>query len=292
MALWNTEDNFASVPAYLQPKVTFDGTSDVAANGTFTIPAHPYENGDKVKYTSTSAAGGFTSGTDYFVVARTADTLQLEATVGGGAIARGTANGAATDSLQQVAGVAAKGEGEAYFIDVQESGAVRDQGLGTAGWNTYYTYNTSDGTTRHKAECLVAAGQTATAAGDNDSIGAVSISTFVTQPVASDGLSVAIAQGESQTFTVLAENTSSEDAVFTYYWNTDTDSGPGTSWNVVTEANTPGFELSDAGRSLTINVPNDTSFDGKQFRVDVVTSFPGGSSSNTITSHSFVLSVS
>ena len=292
MALWNTEDDFASVPSYLQPKVTFDGTSDVAANGTFTVPDHPYENGDKVKYTSTSAAGGFTNGTDYFVVARTADTLQLEASVGGGAIARGTANGAATDALQQVAGVAAKGEGEAYFIDVEESGAVRDQGLGTAGWNTYYTYTDASGATRHKAENIVAAGQTSSAAGDSDSIGDVGISTIVTQPVASDGLSVVIAQGASQTFTILAENTTSEDAMITYYWNTDTNPGAGTSWNVVTEANTPGSSISQDGTALTINVPNNTDFNGKQFRVDVVTNFPGGDTSNTVTSHSFVLSVS
>lgn len=290
--LWGETDSFADVPKFLQPKVTFDGTSDVAANGTFTIPAHPYENGDKVKYTSTSAAGGFTSGTDYFVVARTADTLQLEASVGGGAIARGTANGAATDSLQQVAGVAAKGEGEAFLIDVMEAGGVRDQGLGNAGWNTYYTYTAANGDTRHKAETIVAMGKLPSVAGDSDSIGTVSAGTIV-QPtqVGSDGATITMAQGSSQTFTVDAANDNA-DAVFTFEWNTDIDPSGNTSYAPVTEANTPGSVISHDGKSLTINVPSDTTFNGKIFRCSITTNYPGGETSHLQFSHSFVLSVS
>ncbi len=280
MALWNTEDNFASVPAYLQPKVTFDGTSDVAANGTFTVPGHPYENGDKVKYTSTSAAGGFTTDTDYFVVGRTTDTLQLEASVDGGVIARGTANGTATDSLQQVAGVAAKGEGEAYFIDVEESGAVRDQGLGTAGWNTYYTYTDASGATRHKAECLVAAGQTSSAAGDaEDSVTVDSIINAVTINA------VSVSDGDTATFTV-APTSNNSDAVFSYVWQFDASAGtPATN---VTAGNHTDFAVAADG---TLTFTAALAQDADKYHVVVTATFPGGAT-DTATSNAVALSVS
>lgn len=290
--LWGETDSFADVPKFLQPKVTFDGTSaDVIASDVITLAGHPFENGDKVKYVSTAAATNLASGTDYFVVARTADTFKLEASVGGGAITL-TNDGAAGDSLQIVAGDADKGEGEAFFIDVMEAGGVRDQGLGTAGWNTYYTYTAANGDTRHKAENIVAMGKLASVAGDSDSIGTVSAGTIV-QPtqVGSDGATITMAQGSSQTFTVDATNDNA-DAVFTFEWNTDIDPSGNTSYAPVTEANTPGAVISDSGRSLTINVPNDTTFNGKIFRCAITTNYPGGETSHLQFSHSFVLSVS
>ena len=56
----------------------------------------------------------------------------------------------------------------AYFVDIEEAGveANQDKGLGTGGWNLYTTYTDSNGTTRNKAECLVAMGVAAADAGD------------------------------------------------------------------------------------------------------------------------------
>ena len=56
---------------------------------TITATAHGFSNGDEVTYTvptGQSAIGGLTSGTNYFVVSATTDTLKLAATSGGAAI--------------------------------------------------------------------------------------------------------------------------------------------------------------------------------------------------------------
>lgn len=56
---------------------------------TITATAHDFANGDEVTYTvptGQSAIGGLTSGTNYFVVSATTDTLKLAATSGGAAI--------------------------------------------------------------------------------------------------------------------------------------------------------------------------------------------------------------
>ena len=56
---------------------------------TITATAHGFSNGDEVTYTvptGQSAIGGLTTGTNYFVVSATTDTLKLAATSGGAAI--------------------------------------------------------------------------------------------------------------------------------------------------------------------------------------------------------------
>ena len=269
--LWGNTDTFADVPKFLQPKVTFDGTSDVAANGTFTVPAHPYVNGDKVKYTSTSAAGGFTTGNDYFVVARTADTLQLEATVGGGAIARGTANGTATDSLQKVAT-------DVYFIDQEESGVVRSKGLGTAGWNQFTERQTADGTVRRDAECIVALSQTAAAAGDQEN----TVTPDSTLSLAAISTPVAVADGATASIAVVPTSNNA-DAVFSYVWTYDA-GGSATPATAITEANHPGFSVGTDG---TLTFPAALSMNNDTYKVVVTAAIPGHAdltaTSNTVT---------
>ena len=268
---WGNTDTFADVPKFLQPKVTFDGTSDVAANGTFTVPAHPYVNGDKVKYTSTSAAGGFTTGTDYFVVARTANTLQLEATVGNGAIARGTANGTATDSLQKVAT-------DVYFIDQEESGVVRSKGLGTAGCNQFTERQTADGTVRRDAECIVAISQTAAAAGDQEN----TVTPDSTLTLAAITTPVAVADGATASIAVVP-TCSNADAVFSYVWTFDAGASA-TPATAITEANHPGFSVGTDG---TLTFPAALAQNGDTYKVVVTAAIPGHAdltaTSNTVT---------
>lgn len=86
---WSIQSGFAS---YLQYLVTFDA-NDInivsPTNETITIAGHPLENGDELEYTvppTQTAIGGLSSGTNYFVVQKTANTIKLAATSGGAAI--------------------------------------------------------------------------------------------------------------------------------------------------------------------------------------------------------------
>jgi hypothetical protein len=59
---------------------------DAGAN-TITSTAHPYNNDSLLRYTAgTAPIGGLTSGNDYYVVNKTANTFQLSLTLGGAAI--------------------------------------------------------------------------------------------------------------------------------------------------------------------------------------------------------------
>lgn len=56
----------------------------------------------------------------------------------------------------------------AFFVDTTEAGitANKNKGLGTPGWNLYFTYTDQNGVTRHKAEPLVVMKVSAGDAGD------------------------------------------------------------------------------------------------------------------------------
>ena len=73
-------------------------TVTIASPAVFTAATHQFQNGEPVKLATTGALPtGFTAGTIYYVVARTADTFQLAATVGGAAInASGSQSGTHT----------------------------------------------------------------------------------------------------------------------------------------------------------------------------------------------------
>lgn len=77
----------------------FDAATAVDTGAdTITLTTHPFIDGDPVYYEEgTGAIGGLTDGTVYYVIYTDANTIQLEATVGGGAIdltstGTGTAN--------------------------------------------------------------------------------------------------------------------------------------------------------------------------------------------------------
>ena len=261
--LWGNTDVFADVPKFLQPKVTFDGSSaDVIATNVITIPAHSFVNGDKVKYTSTAAATNLVDDTDYFVVERTADTFKLEATVGGGAITL-TNDGATGDALQKVAD-------DCFFIDQEEAGVVASEGLGNAGWNLHTARTVTDGAggtyTRYSSECLVAMGVSEALAGDAEDT--VTPDGTVTIP---NITGVSVADGETATFTV-APTSNNPDAVFSYVWQFD--AAAGTPATNVAAGNHADFAVATDG-TLTFTAATAQTTD--TYHVVVTATFPGGS---------------
>jgi len=274
---WGNTDVFADVPKHLQPKVTFDGSSaDVIAANVITVPAHPFVNGDKVKYTSTAAATNLANDTDYFVLDRTADTFKLEASVGNGAIVL-TNDGAAADGLQKVAT-------DCFFIDQEESGVVASEGINNAGWNLHTARTVTDGAggtyTRYSSECLVAMGVSEAAAGDAEDT--VTPDATITVP---NIAAVSVADGATATFTV-APTSTNPDAVFSYVWQFDASAGtPATN---VTAGNHTDFAVADNG-TLTFTAATAQSTD--TYHVVVTATFPGGSTA-VATSNAVALTVS
>jgi hypothetical protein len=226
MAQWGDTDAFADVPAYLQPKIVFNGTTAITAND-ISVPAHSFENGDAVVYKSTAPATGLTDGTTYFIVARTADTVQLSATFGGAAITP-VGGGAATDSLQKVAdgyiddASFVHDADSVVFIDTAEASVTSNiaKGLSTPGWHKFSQYDAESGETRHRSEVLVSLKSTSAAAGDqdDDAVAADAALTIDTQPV-SNTVSIG-ANPHVDVFTVVA-TTNVTGATITYKWQTD-----------------------------------------------------------------------
>ena len=281
MALWGNTDTFADVPKYLQPAVTFDGTA-VATGNDITLTAHPYENGDEVLYTSTAAITGLVTGTQYFVVGRTADTIQLAATEGGAAIGLG-AGGATDDSLQKVA------EPPAYFIDVEEAGISTntDKGLRTGGWNQLRTWTTNGGSvTRYAAEPIVAMGVPASVSGDaEDVVTPEATFAFLAQPATT----LTVADGEDASFTVTTQ-TNSDSATVSYIW--EYDPAGGTAWVDVDAI--ADIEETAGGLGVlesTISFPAPLALNGATFRVTASASFPGGDGITTAPSTTSTLTV-
>ena len=93
-ANWNKGTNWSianGVAVYAQYKPTFDGNSMnivSAGNDTITINGHDFADGDEVTYTNGGGVNitNLTSGTNYFVVNSTANTIKLAATSGGSAL--------------------------------------------------------------------------------------------------------------------------------------------------------------------------------------------------------------
>lgn len=263
--LWGNTDDFADVPKFLQPKVTFDGSSaDVIATNVITVPSHPFENGDTVKYTSTSAATNLSNGGSFIVLARTADTFKLAATGAPTVVLALSNDGAAGDGLQKVAT-------DCYFVDTDEAGVGYDQGTNNAGWNLYSTYNAADGSggtiARHKGECIVAMGVNAATAGDAEDT--VTVDSNVT--ISAEPASASFVNGTTATFSVTAAS-NNPDAVLSYVWTFDASGG--TPATAITNANHPGFAVADNGTlSFTAAHPAQN---GDTYRVVVTATLPGG----------------
>lgn len=76
-----------AAPGTLTVKTAASSTDVNIVTHTITLGSHNFVNGCRLKYTAgTEAIGGLTTGTTYFVVGRTATTIQLAATLGGSPI--------------------------------------------------------------------------------------------------------------------------------------------------------------------------------------------------------------
>jgi hypothetical protein len=103
------------------------------------------------------------------------------------------------------------------FVDITEAQQAtnKKRGLTHGGWWLYSTYTDSQGTTRHKAECLVALAETALAAGDRADDTKAADATYTitigTQPADQE------TAGGAATFTVAA-TVSSGGGTLAYQW--------------------------------------------------------------------------
>lgn len=281
---WGNTDVFADVPKYLQPKVTFDGSSaDVIDTNVITLKAHSFENGDTVKYVSTGAATNLTNGGNFIVLDRTADTFKLAATGAPTVALTLTNDGATGDSLQKVAT-------DCFFVDTDEAGVVASEGLGNSGWNLYTERTVSDGAggtyERHSSECLVAMGVNAATAGDaEDTVTVDSTMSISAQPTAA-----AITEGATAVIDVTATS-NNPDAAFSFVWSYDP--AGGTTYVPVTTTTHPDFAV-DADGTLTFSTALDATsphpMNGDTFRVVVTATFPGGSTVSA-TSNAVALTV-
>ena len=275
---WGNTDVFADVPKFLQPKVTFDGSSaDVIATNVITLKAHSFENGDTVKYVSTGPATNLPNDTNFIVLERTADTFKLAATGAPTVALTLTNDGATGDSLQKVAT-------DCFFIDQEESGVVASEGINNAGWNLHTAREVSDGAggtyTRYSSECLVAMGVSEAAAGDAEDT--VTPDATITVP---NIAAVNVADGATATFTV-APTSTNPDAVFSYVWQFDASAGtPATN---VAAGNHTDFAVADNG-TLTFTAATAQTTD--TYHVVVTATFPGGSTA-VGTSNAVALTVS
>ena len=276
--LWGNTDTFADVPKFLQPKVTFDGSSaDVIAANVITLKAHSFENGDTVKYVSTNPVTNLTNDGNFIVLDRTADTFKLAATGAPTVALTLTNDGATGDSLQKVAT-------DCFFVDTDEAGVVASEGLGNSGWNLHTARTVSDGSggtyTRYSSECIVAMGVNAATAGDaEDTVTVDSIINAVTINA------VSVSDGDTATFTV-APTSNNPDAVFSYVWQFDASAGtPATN---VTAGNHTDFALATDG---TLTFTAATAQNADTYHVVVTATFPGGSTAS-VTSNVVALTVS
>ena len=205
MALWGKTDALTSKPKYVARKVTFDATStSIVSTGSDTIKLRgtSFQTGDAVLYTKTAdstAIGGLTTATTYYVIRVDSETIKLATTssnANAGTAINISAVGTGTeDTLQLTAPTL-------VFVDAQEAQttANKAKGINGAGWWLYRTYSDAASETRHKAELLVALSATATNAGDTEDTITVDLAiTIATQPA-----DTTVTEEETATFSVEA----------------------------------------------------------------------------------------
>ena len=241
MAQWGDTDTLADAPKHLTPSVSFDATDAgvvVLADDKIVVADHGFKSGDRVTYTSGAAdITGLTSGTMYYVIRSSETEIKLAAThahaIAGTPVIALTGQGGGTDTLQETPHNDSADESTVVFVDTTEASqaANKAKGLGTPGWNSYRTYTTGDGRTRHIAESLVSMKRTVGDAGD---LGITGTSTeedvFVldrtitidTQPLAADAI-VDIAGTASMTLSVAA--TADPAQAVTFQWEFSSDAG-------------------------------------------------------------------
>ena len=153
-------------PKYVTPSISIDATAAgvvVLADDKIVSNDHGFKSGDRVTYTSAGVAiTGLTSGTMYWVIRVDDDEFQLATSyanaIAGTPVVGLTVLGDQTADTFRVTPDENSETGTVVFVDVVEAGIASNvaKGLKNPGWNTYRTYTTGDGRTRHIVENLVA----------------------------------------------------------------------------------------------------------------------------------------
>jgi hypothetical protein len=161
------------------------------------------------------------------------------------------------------------------FVDITEAQQEtnKKRGLTHGGWWLYNTYTDSQGTTRHKAECLVALAETAANAGDRADDTKAADATYTitigTQPADQD------TSAGAATFTVAA-TVSSGGGTLAYQWQVKTVGSA--NWADVTDATSDSLVLADQAEGNS----------GDQYRVKVTSSAGAGEVTSDVATLTFV----
>jgi len=158
------------------------------------------------------------------------------------------------------------------FIDDTEASLDENKvrGLKWPGWWAYRTYTDGDGNTRHKAECLAFANQTAANAGDygtaqggtedNPAADVASAVTITAQPAAVTGA----ATPYTGTFAVTTSTTGTPGTLI-YKWQYQT-AAQTTKWTDLTDAGVYSGSTTD---TLTLTAAAKATYNGYKFRVKI-----------------------
>lgn len=158
------------------------------------------------------------------------------------------------------------------FIDNTEASLDENKirGLKWPGWWAYRTYTDGDGNTRHKAECLAFANQTAANAGDygaadggtedNPAADVASAVTITGQPAAVTGAATPF----TGTFAVTTSTTGTPGTLI-YKWQYQTASQT-TKWTDLTDA---GVYSGTSTATLTLTSAAKATYNGYKFRVKI-----------------------
>lgn len=158
------------------------------------------------------------------------------------------------------------------FIDNTEAALDENKvrGLKWPGWWAYRTYTDGDGNTRHKAECLAFAHQTAANAGDfdNDNPAADVASSVSFDPLEANAGQPANVTGAAdpatETFTV-ATTTTGTPGTLIYQWQYQTATQT-TKWTNLTDTGVYSGSTTD---TLTLTAAAKATYDGYKFRVKI-----------------------
>jgi hypothetical protein len=152
------------------------------------------------------------------------------------------------------------------FVDETEArlNENRQRGIDGPGWWAYFTYTDAAGTTRHKAEKLVALGNPDTNANEtqaDDAIAAdvASAVTITGQPANVTGASTPF----TGTFAVTTSTTGTP-GTLTYQWQVQTPTG--TRWTNITNA---GVYTGATTHTLTLTAAAKATYNGYKFRVKI-----------------------
>jgi 6,7-dimethyl-8-ribityllumazine synthase len=233
MSLWGKTDTLASTPKYVARSASFDSASTSTINvidNTVNILASAtgFATGDAVKYTigAGTVITGLTANTTYFTRVVGAGVIELYDTYDH-AIAFGvttgrldiTAVGVGTHNLQRTGAANVYGDhiynGHVIvFIDNQEAVTETNKlkGLTSPGWWMFRAYTDAQSVVRYKTELLIAIGNTAALAGDQEDTITIDLAiTIGTHPSNASVITPAPA-----TFLVAATTNSTEP--LTYQW--------------------------------------------------------------------------